>query len=150
MSTPGEFDAVSNDALWAEALRTFDQGDYFETHEVCEELWRRHDGALSDFYQGILQAAVALYHFGNGNFHGAKLLTRQAKARLSGLPDSFHEVDLGRFRREFFALMQPVVEGAPDLKPLAPDEAPRLHPAPPARETSDTCNWDAQGPVQPA
>ncbi len=74
MGSPHELEGHSNEQLWQEGLRTFNEGDYFMTHEYLEELWRRHDGDLSKFYQGLLQAAVSLYHYGNGNFHGAKLL----------------------------------------------------------------------------
>ncbi|RIK60129.1 MAG: hypothetical protein DCC64_14790 [Planctomycetota bacterium] len=129
MGDPHALEGHSNEQLWQESLESFNTGDYFMTHEYLEELWRRHDGELSKFYQGLLQAAVSLYHYGNGNFHGAKLLARQSTAMLSKLPAGFHGIDLDRFRQEYARLMAPVLEPAPNLKPLAPDEAPRLHPA---------------------
>ncbi len=129
MGDPAEFENTSNEHLWSEALRCFDIGDYFEVHELLEELWRRHDGDLSDFYQGLLQAAVSLYHYGNGNFHGAKLLARQAEAKLRKLPALFHGLDLARFKQDFGQVLKPVIEGREGLKPLDPASAPKLHPA---------------------
>ncbi|OXM84192.1 hypothetical protein CF651_21945 [Paenibacillus rigui] len=48
--------------------------DYFECHEVMEELWLEEGRA--PLYQGLLQVAVGLYHYRNGNLSGAvKLFT---------------------------------------------------------------------------
>ncbi|WP_017813868.1 DUF309 domain-containing protein [Paenibacillus shenyangensis] len=41
--------------------------DYFECHEVLEELWL--DKGREPVYQGLLQVAVGLYHFRNGTIH---------------------------------------------------------------------------------
>ncbi len=127
MGDPNVFESTSNEHLWREALRCFEIGDYFEVHELLEELWRRHDGEQSKFYQGLLQAAVSLYHYGNGNFHGAKLLARQSTAMLVKLPANFHGIDLGRFRDDYARVVSPVVEERKDLKPLAPEDAPKIH-----------------------
>lgn len=130
MSTEAEFEGVADHTLWEGALRTFEEGDYFETHEFLEELWRRHDGVHSEFYQGLLQAAVSLHHYGNGNFHGARLLAAQALVRLGRVPETFHGVDVARFRADFETLLRPVLDGEGSLRPLGEAEAPRLHRAP--------------------
>ncbi len=127
MGDPTVFENTSNEHLWAEALRCFEIGDYFEVHELLEELWRRHDGELSDFYQGLLMAAVSLYHYGNGNLHGAKLLAKQSEQKLRKLPAQFHGIDLGRFKVDYAAVMAPVIAGQSGLKPLDPEAAPKIH-----------------------
>lgn len=59
--------------------------DYFECHEVMEELWME-DGR-NPFWQGLLQVAVGLYHHENDNLSGAiKLLTQS----LDKLADKQH------------------------------------------------------------
>ena len=50
----------------------FNRGDYFEAHEVWEDLWHDTAGPDRRFYQGLIQAAVAVYHAGNGNARGAR------------------------------------------------------------------------------
>lgn len=52
----------------------FNDGNWFVCHEVLEELWVGERGAARSLYQGILQVAVALHHWQNGNFRGAQLL----------------------------------------------------------------------------
>jgi hypothetical protein len=129
MGDPHELEGVSNEDLWQRSLESFNTGDYFMTHEYLEELWRRHDGELSKFYQGLLQAAVSLYHYGNGNFHGAKLLAKQSSNMLAKLPPQFHGIELGRFKEDYARVIAPVIDPKPGLKPLAPEDAPKIHAA---------------------
>src|SRR3954453_4651688 len=49
----------------------FNEEDFFEAHEVWEGLWMECAGPERRFIQALIQAAVALYHFGNGNLRGA-------------------------------------------------------------------------------
>ena len=53
---------------YREGLRLFNDEEFFECHEVLEELWSETVGADRKFLQGLIQAAVALFHFGNENF----------------------------------------------------------------------------------
>ena len=57
--------------LYREGLRLFNEEEFFECHEVLEELWSETRGDEKKFLQGLIQAAVALFHFGNENFGGA-------------------------------------------------------------------------------
>ena len=57
-----------------QSVAQFNRGDWFECHETLEELWVGEKGELRDFYQGMLQLAVALHHWRNGNFKGALIL----------------------------------------------------------------------------
>ncbi len=43
--------------------------DYFECHEVLEELWLEKD--REPVYKGLLQVAVGLFHFRNGTVNSA-------------------------------------------------------------------------------
>jgi len=128
MGTGEEFQEIGNDELWKSALQTYAEADYFEVHEILEELWRRTAGDEARFYQGMLQAAVALHHYCNGNFHGAKLLAERAPGKLEGLPDDYFGIDLGRFKKEFEVTMAPVFERKDGLEPLDPADAPEIVP----------------------
>ena len=60
-----------------EGLELFNQGKYFECHEVIEEVWNEEKDPVRMMYQGILQIGVACYHIQNKNWRGAiKLLER--------------------------------------------------------------------------
>ena len=59
------------DPRYLEGIRYFNECDFFEAHEVWEELWQDYQGPDRKFYQGLIQVAVCLHHFGNGNTRGA-------------------------------------------------------------------------------
>jgi predicted metal-dependent hydrolase len=87
-------------------LALFNRGKFFACHEVWEELWLGSIGAEKLFYQGLIQAAVALLHAERGNRRGASSTWRKAQAKLDALPAAHHGVALGEFRdalAEFFA-----------------------------------------------
>lgn len=68
------------DRLYIEYLYFFNkQRDYYECHEVMEELWLQE--GKNKLLQGLLQVAVGLYHFRNGNITGAIKLFEQALAK---------------------------------------------------------------------
>jgi predicted metal-dependent hydrolase len=59
--------------------------DYFECHEVMEELWLEE--GRDPLWQGLLQVAVALYHHSNANISGTIKLFEQAIDKLQDKPD---------------------------------------------------------------
>lgn len=70
------------------AVAQFNDGEYFECHETLEELWMDEMGEMRDFYQGLLQIAVALHHWKNGNLGGALSLLKggaEYLERVSGV-----------------------------------------------------------------
>jgi predicted metal-dependent hydrolase len=62
------------DALYLAGIEFFNRGEFFDAHEVWEDLWNDCDPADRRFYQALIQAAVAAYHWGRGNATGAKRL----------------------------------------------------------------------------
>ena len=75
----------------------FNDQDYFDAHEVWEDLWAESHGVERKFYQGLIQAAVGLYHFGNGNFGGALKLYRSAKAYMEPCGSPYLGLDVADF-----------------------------------------------------
>lgn len=57
-----------------EGIRLFNAGEYYECHEVLEDIWRDEREPIRYLYQGILQIGVGLHHLRNGNYRGASLL----------------------------------------------------------------------------
>ena len=65
---------AEHDPRYHQGIEHFNECDFFEAHEVWEELWADVEGPSRKFYQGLIQVAVCLHHFGNGNIRGAKKL----------------------------------------------------------------------------
>jgi hypothetical protein len=57
-------------------------------------LWIGEDGEVRDFYQGILQIAVALHHWRNGNYGGSISLLESGVKLLAHVSDSCLWVDV--------------------------------------------------------
>lgn len=72
--------------------------DYFECHEVLEELWLRLD--REPLYKGLLQIAVGLFHFRNGNVVGGGKMLHSAARQLESYPADSLGIDLSRLRTE--------------------------------------------------
>jgi predicted metal-dependent hydrolase len=66
--------ADSLDSRYLTGIELFNRGEFFEAHEVWEDLWQECDSADRRFYQALIQAAVAAYHWSRGNATGAKRL----------------------------------------------------------------------------
>ena len=76
----------------------FDAGEYFEAHEVWEDLWNEAEGARHALLQGLIQVAVALHHAEKGNFRGTHKLFASALGYLEkGAADS-DPIDLPKLR----------------------------------------------------
>ncbi len=68
--------------LFLKGIEHFNRGEYFDSHEVWEELWIDERGEDRRFYQGLIQSAVALYHLENGNAVGSRTLVDSSSAYL--------------------------------------------------------------------
>lgn len=70
-------------ARFEEAVALFNQGEFFECHEVLEDLWRPLPaGPEKMFLQGLLQVGVGFHHWKNGNHTGAKNLLAAGLEKL--------------------------------------------------------------------
>jgi hypothetical protein len=93
----------------------FNAGDYFEAHEVWEDLWAESHGDDRRFVQGLIQAAVGLFHFGNGNLGGAAKLYRSSRDYMGPVGSPFWGLDVDDFWRQMERCFAPVLaEGRPD------------------------------------
>lgn len=82
---------------YREGIRLFNEEEFFECHDVLEELWAETDGPEKKFIQGLIQAAISLFHFGNENFGGAKKLYITARKLLDVHPAETMGIALGEF-----------------------------------------------------
>jgi len=72
------------DPRFLRGLKLFNERDFFECHEVIEELWLEtpSDDPYRDLYKGVIQAAAALYQFKRGILSGAIGLSATAVGYL--------------------------------------------------------------------
>ncbi|WP_042203403.1 DUF309 domain-containing protein [Paenibacillus camerounensis] len=72
--------------------------DYFECHEVLEELWLARD--RDPLYKALLQVAVGLYHFRNGNVRGGMIMLDRSYNALRQYPGDILGINLAKLASE--------------------------------------------------
>ena len=91
----------------------FNEGLFFEAHEVLEDAWRAAAAQEKKFLQGLIQIAVALHHHGNGNLVGARSLLGRAARNLSGYSENFGGIELKQLRYSVAQWQRALGEGTP-------------------------------------
>ncbi|RIK83619.1 MAG: DUF309 domain-containing protein [Planctomycetota bacterium] len=117
------------DPLYLQGIEHFNVCDFFEAHEVWEDLWTDYQGPLRKFYQGLIQVAVALHHFGNGNIRGAKKLYHSSRAYLEPYRPRCEGIDLDKLFVEMercFADILSSTEEYPQIE-VDPELIPEIH-----------------------
>jgi predicted metal-dependent hydrolase len=122
------------DPLYLKGIAYFNACEFFEAHEVWEELWKEYQGDLRLFYKGLIQAAVALHHFGNGNIRGARKVYFSSRNYLKEYAPVCMGLDLDQFLYQFDACFAEVA--ASDVQfpqiDINPELIPEISLDPPA------------------
>ena len=121
------------DPKYLEGIEYFNRCDFFEAHESWEELWQEYKGPSRKFYQGLIQVAVCLHHFGNGNTRGAKKLYLTSTNYLKEYRP-FHEgVDLEKLISELTRCCDPILSSSEEYPKVEidPETIPEIHLDPP-------------------
>ena len=73
-----------------EAACLFNQGLFFEVHEVLEAVWLKQTGPSRLLLQGLIQIAVGFHHLENRNLNGALGLLKEGRDKVKEFcPDGF-------------------------------------------------------------
>jgi predicted metal-dependent hydrolase len=130
---------VGYDPRYLAGVLLFNEQAFFEAHEVWEDLWAESHGDERRFYQGLIQAAVGLCHFGNGNLGGAVKLYHSSRAYMERCPSPLLGLDVAEFWRQMAACFAPLLESPSPDRSLRPDPArvPRITLDPPPGEWPD-------------
>jgi predicted metal-dependent hydrolase len=65
-----------------QAIAQFNQGEFYACHDTLEAIWIEAPEPERNFYQGLLQIAVGIYHLSNLNWRGALILLGEGIRRL--------------------------------------------------------------------
>jgi uncharacterized protein len=95
----------------------FNRGEFYDAHEVLEDVWRASEGPEKKFLQGLIQLAVAMHHYSRGNHVGARSLLARAARNLRGYPEDFMGIPLSRVLQSI-AECECALEAGTALPPL--------------------------------
>lgn len=115
--------ASAYDPRYLAGIVLFNRGDFFEAHEVWESLWMDTAGADKRFFQALIQAAVGLLHFCNGNVRGAAKLYRSSRDYMAKYDSPHLGLEIQSFWRDMERCFGPLLATQdPDAR-ITPVEA---------------------------
>ncbi len=79
-------------------LELFNRAEFFDAHEVLEDVWRAAPLAEKKFLQGLIQIAVGLHHHSRGNIAGARSLLLRGNRNLSAYAARHGGIHLAKLR----------------------------------------------------
>ncbi len=88
------------DPRYWKGVEHFNKREYYDAHEIWEELWHEEHGEAHDFVQGLIQFATALHHFEDSNLKGTRLLYIGGQQLLAPYPEIYWGIQLGKLRSD--------------------------------------------------
>jgi len=95
MRTMADSEAPVHDPI-EEGLRLFNEGYFFEAHEVLEDVWHRERGEPRLFLQGLIQVCAGFHHYQSGNLRGAMALLARGIEKIRRYPERYLGFDTRR------------------------------------------------------
>jgi predicted metal-dependent hydrolase len=117
------------DPRYAGWFACFNRGDYYEAHDILEDLWLGERGRpLAKFHQGLIQLAGAFVHLKKNRLRPADALFRLAETSLGPYAPQCERIDL-RIVLDLIADWRSALAGSGfTVNPLPFRPAPRLTP----------------------
>jgi len=99
--------------LYYDGIHLFNEHEFFEAHEVWEDAWHMAYGTKFEFYQGMIQCAVALEHYRRSNPRGVVSLFESYNRHFKDVPATFMGLDVKSFLARMHEVLRPVLEAKP-------------------------------------
>jgi predicted metal-dependent hydrolase len=101
----------------ARAAELFNAAEYHEAHEVLDALWENSSAQDSDFFKGLIQAAIALHHYSLGNADGARKLYSGHRQYLGPYLPRHRGLDVAQFLARMQECLAGVLRSRPGSEP---------------------------------
>jgi hypothetical protein len=99
--------------LYYDGITLFNEHEFFEAHEVWEDIWHMAYGTKFEFYQGMIQCAVALEHYRRSNPRGVVSLYKSYTDHFKDVPAVFMGLDVRDFLSRMRHALEPVLSADP-------------------------------------
>src|SRR4029450_1047362 len=99
--------------LYYHGIALFNAHEFFEAHEVWEDIWHMAFGTKFEFYQGMIQCAVALEHFRRSNPRGVVSLFESYNRHFKDVPRVFMGLNVEQFLGKMKEALAPVLSADP-------------------------------------
>lgn len=95
--------------IFHEGIRQFNDGEWFEAHEVWEDIWHDASGQKKLFYQGLIQFTVTIEHIRRGNPRGVRAVYKTCLTKFEGLTGVYMGIDVDWIRSELKRMVDPIL-----------------------------------------
>ena len=93
------------------AVEKFNQRDFFECHEILEDIWFDERGKERDLYHGLLHIAVGLHPLtGKNNFKGTLLQFNKALFKLEKFVGIVQGIDVSKLKKQIQSLTKKIIK----------------------------------------
>jgi uncharacterized protein len=76
-------------------IRKFNEGEYYDCHDILEDVWFEIRGNSRRFYQGLIHLAVGFYHLTHrNNLNGTLSQLNKGVTKLSDYSPEFQGVEI--------------------------------------------------------
>ncbi len=115
------------DAHYLGYFACFNQGLFYEAHDVLEELWLADRQSPNyAYYKGLIQLAGAFVHLQKNRLRPAGALFLLAQTNLQKYPARHEHFDLLPVHALITEWLGRLIQSDYSVNPLTPDSAPRL------------------------
>jgi predicted metal-dependent hydrolase len=108
---------LTREPLYLRGIQLYRVGEFFECHEVLEELWTPMRGPHRLFLQALIHFAVAFYHQQRRNPLGAERQLRKALRKLERYLPMYEGVDTATLHQEGEACLRRIQAGETPAPP---------------------------------
>ena len=102
-------DSHEKDRLYEKGLEAFNSRQFFEAHELWEDVWRETIDPERRFLQGLIQVAAAFHHYSRENLLGTRKLLQAGLLKLDSFPETHGGLEIEPLRcavREWIAVLK--------------------------------------------
>jgi predicted metal-dependent hydrolase len=115
------------DAHYLGFFDCFNRQQFYEAHEVLEDLWLAdRQGPNGDFYKGLIQLAGAYVHLQKNRLRPSAALFKLAKANLEKYPDVHEKLNLAAVQMLMDGWLWQLEKDEFTINPLTPVHVPQL------------------------
>ena len=90
--------------LYFKGLQAYEEKEFFEAHELWEELWSEYYLTDRTLIQGLIQLAVSFVHLGNGNLNGAKSLLNKSAEKFSSFSGVHRGINIDNLKKQIMEI----------------------------------------------
>jgi uncharacterized protein len=112
-----------SDELLHKGIQLFNNREFFQCHEVLEEIWRSEREPRRLFLQALIHLAVGFYHSEGRNPMGTSRQLRKGLEKLAKYLPACEGIDTSRLYREALAALEQIEAG------VAMSAYPKIHPS---------------------